>query len=103
MADTTADRSTPDGVYATLFVRHSGQLIEAYWQTARVLTPEEHFHLKKAWLNPQDTFIVVNGEGSTVRTFQETDTSAWLQFFDLRVANRCETESLREYPPGYDH
>ena len=100
MADITADRSTPDGVYATLFVRHWGQRIEAHWETSRALLPEEHFHLKKAWLNPQDAFVIINGEGSTARTLQETDTSAWLQFFDLRVANRCETESLREYPPG---
>lgn len=35
-------------------------------------------------------------------SFTETDVSAWLQFFDLRIANACELQSRDDEPPGRD-
>jgi hypothetical protein len=72
------------------------------WTLARPLLADERFHLKKAKDRATNPFMLANPEGDLSRTSTETDTSSWLQFFDLRVANQCEQESAREYPPGWD-
>jgi hypothetical protein len=92
----------PAGVYATLFARHDVQEVTFEWSTARPLLGSEHFHLIKARNSPTAVFMLVNGEADLGRSFTETDASARLQFFDLRVANECEVLSEDEFPPGYD-
>jgi hypothetical protein len=89
----------PDGVYATLRARHAGDEVTMEWTAARALTGGEHFHLLKTRLDPTAPFVRANPEADVARSHVETDASAWLQFFDLRVANACEDESLDEFPP----
>ena len=67
---------------------------------ARALLPGEHFHLLKRVGDPEGAFSRANPEADLSREFRETDPSSPLQFFDLRVANECEQESLDEFPPG---
>ncbi len=86
----------PAGVGAVLFASHVGDAVTLNWSGVRALGADEHFHLNKAWLDPTDYFRPINPEGQATTTFTEVDTSAWLQFFDLRVANACETLSLPE-------
>ena len=95
------DARYPVGVYATLRVRHVGQLVTLDWSRARALLAGEHFHLLKAWSDPS-SFSRVNPEGDTALEHVETDTTTRLQFFDLRVANACEDQSADEFPPGLD-
>lgn len=45
---------------------------------------------------------MVNAESKTTLTWVETDTSAPLQFFDVRIAGTCENLSLDDEPPGWD-
>jgi hypothetical protein len=90
----------PDGVYAVLRARHQGDEVTFTWTAARPLLADEHLHLTKAHEQANATFARVNPEADVTRSHAETDTSSWLQFFDLRVANGCEVESLPEYPPG---
>lgn len=93
---------TPAGVGPALRARHQGDAVTMDWTRARALLADEHFHLRKAWIDPADPFIRINREADLSRTFTETDRSAWLQFFDVRVANKCEGEAWPEYPPGFD-
>ena len=88
----------PDGVYATLFASHSGHEVTFHWDSARDLLPAEHFHLLKTVDEPTNTFAHANPESDLSRSFTEVDPTASLQFFDLRVANGCEDESLDEFP-----
>jgi hypothetical protein len=92
--------SFPDGVFATLFARHQGDEVTFHWDTARALLPGEHFHLLKTVDDPTAVFNRTNPESDLTRSYTETDVSSPLQFFDLRVANLCEQESLDEFPPG---
>ena len=92
--------SFPAGVFATLRARHDGQEITLTWDAARALLPGEHFHLLHADADPSTPFTRLNADGSLARSYTETRRTARLQFFDLRVANACEDESLREYGPG---
>lgn len=89
----------PDGVYTTLFAGHEGHEVTFRWESARDLLAAEHFHLLKTVNDPTNAFGRVNPEGDLSRGHVETDRSSPLQFFDLRVANGCEDESLDEYPP----
>jgi hypothetical protein len=97
----------PDGVYATLRASHAEGAqrddVTMAWGAARALLPGEHFHLLKAWGTPTSAWVRVNAEADLSRARAETDTTARLQFFDLRVANPCEDQSLDEFPPGYDN
>jgi hypothetical protein len=99
-SDVSADASVPDGVHIQLFVRRQGDDITAHWAGARPLLPGEHFHLLRAWDRADVGFEHVNGETSTARSYTETDTSGRIQFLDLRVADPCETLSLREFGWG---
>jgi hypothetical protein len=92
--------SFPEGVYAVLRARHDGDVVTMMWPRVRALLSGEHFHLRKSPLAANGTFGRINPESDLSLEYTETDTSAWLQFFDLRAANRCEQESLTEYPPG---
>ena len=49
---------------------------------------------------PTAIFVPVNPFGDLSLSHAETDTSAALQFFDLRVASPCGQLSEDEYPPG---
>ena len=92
--------TTPDGVDATLRMTHDGHAVTAHWAAARGLLAGEHFHLLKGVNEPTSTFTMVNPAGDVARSFTEVDPSAVRQFFDLRVANACEVQSVDEYPPG---
>jgi hypothetical protein len=91
----------PDGAGATLFALHEGHAVAFHWATARALLPAEYFHLLKASDQPANAFARVNPEADGTRVHVETDTDSALQFFDLRVANGCEDESLDEFPPTF--
>lgn len=94
-----AEVQLPDGVYATLRARHDGDRVTFTWADARSPLPGEHFHLLKAAGDPASTFARVNPEQDLAREHSEADVTAPLQFFDLRMANACEVQSLDEYPP----
>ena len=98
--DETADAVFPDGVHATLFLTHDGQEVTLDWTGARALGAGEHFHLKKTVGDADTDFVLISPEPYTERQWIESDPSSALQFFDLRVANPCETESADEFPPG---
>ena len=44
-----------------------------------------------------------DGEGQLTTTWTDTDPLHPLQYFDLRIANTCEIQSVDDEPPGYDH
>lgn len=93
----------PDGVYTTLFGSHAGGQVSFRWTTARPLLPDEHFHLLKATGDPRALFTRANPEADVQREHSEPrDPASEREFFDLRVANECEQESLDEYPEGFD-
>ncbi|MEM7248392.1 MAG: vWA domain-containing protein [Acidobacteriota bacterium] len=89
----------PDGVYTTLFVANRGEEIRAHWETARDLERREGYHLLKAVNHPTEPYTQVNPMGDLSRDYVETDTSARIQFFDLRVDTDCGDLSIDEYPP----
>jgi hypothetical protein len=66
----------------------------------RALLTGEHFHLRKARDTATSVFGLVTPEGGVARSYTETDSSSPLQFFDLRIANACEDESLDDEPAG---
>jgi hypothetical protein len=90
----------PEGVGATLRARHDAHEVTLSWADARALEAGEHFHLLKA-TDATAAFGQANAEADLGRTHVETDESAPLQFFDLRVASACEQVSADEYPPSY--
>jgi hypothetical protein len=90
----------PDGVYAVLRARHDDDLVTFTWSASRPLLAGEHFHLLKARLAANGSYERANPEADLSLSHAGVDTSAWLQFFDLRVANTCEELSLPEYLPG---
>ena len=98
----TLDEAPPAGVGTVLFATKRGDEIRLSWITLRPLLPGEHPHLLKTTLDPRRRFTRVSVEGDMSPGYAETDTSAWLQFFDLRVANGCERESLPDYPPTFN-
>ena len=91
----------PDLLGWSLRVSHQGQQITANWTGARALLPGEHFHVNKG-TTPQ-VLVMVNPENQLGLTWTETDTRSPLQFFDIRIANSCEEESLDDEPPGWDN
>jgi len=92
----------PAGVGPVLRVRHAGDEITVDWSRARALLAFEHVHLMKAWVVPNGIFRRANPEGDVSLAFTETERSGNPQFFDLRVANKCEGLAAAEYPPGWD-
>jgi len=95
-----AELEFPAGVGATLRAAHDGDLVTLSWDAARGLLAGEHFHLLKTSTDPAGSYRRVNPESDLARSHVETDTSSRVQFFDLRVANECELQSLDEFPPG---
>jgi hypothetical protein len=67
------------------------------WPGSRALLAGEHYHVLKS--PDSSSFAMVNAEGHLSTTWTETDTSEPLQFFDIRVANPCEIQSLADDPP----
>jgi hypothetical protein len=100
--DDVSEADLPEGVGAILRASHDGDRVEMLWPAARRLLSGEHFHLLKAWGQATSAFSRVNPEGDVSSSFAEVDTSEDLQFFDLRVANACEAQSLDEFPPTID-
>ena len=96
--------SLPDPVPPcwTLRARHVADTVTMDWSLVRSLLPGEHFHLLKARLSAAEPFTMVNPEPDLSLSFTEIDASAWLQFFDLRIANECEVQSGDDEPPGRD-
>ncbi len=86
----------------TLRARHVGDLVTMDWSLARPLEPGEHFHLLKAAPDPRGPFSMLDAEGDRTLTWTETDVATRIQFFDLRIANRCELVTADDEPPGYD-
>jgi hypothetical protein len=85
-----------------LRARHVGDEVTMLWPSVRPLLAGEHFHLLKAATDPLTRFARVNPEGDLSLSWVETDASAPLQFFDLRIASACEDESADDEPPGWD-
>jgi hypothetical protein len=92
----------PDYALDPLRASHVGDAATFRWPAVRALLPGEHYHLLKASLDASRSYSRVNPEADLSLSYSETDTSGWLQFFDLRIANDCELESLREWGPGFD-
>jgi hypothetical protein len=91
----------PEGVGAVLFLSHEGDRVDLRWDGSRALLAGEHFHLLKARDNAEDSFFASNPEGDLSLGSQDTDVTSRLQFFDLRVADRCESLSADEFPASY--
>jgi hypothetical protein len=95
----------PAEFWDALRVAHAGEQVTLDMSRARSLLAGEHFHVLKAVASPTAAFTRVSAEGLAATTWSETDASAALQFFDVRIASSCERESRKEYPiypPGYD-
>ncbi len=90
----------PDFLGWSLRVSHLGQQVTLDWTGGRALVAGEHYHVTKG-TDPQ-VLGMVNAENQIAETHVETDTSARLQFFDVRIANSCEEVSLDDEPPGWD-
>ena len=90
----------PDLLGWSLRVSHVGPQVTLNWTGARALLPGEHFHVLKG--TDPTVLVKVNPEDQTTLTWTETDVSSTLQFFDVRIANSCEEESLDDEPPGWD-
>jgi hypothetical protein len=86
----------------TLRARHVGDVVTMDWSLAHPLNPGEHFHLLKAAPDPRGPFPMIDPEGDLSLTWTETDVATRVQFFDLRIANRCEIVSGDDEPPGFD-
>lgn len=93
------DTGFPDYLGWALRVSHSGPAVTLDVTGSRPLLPGEHFHVLKGYV-PQ-VLGQVNPERQTAPTWTETDTSRTLQFFDVRIANSCEEQSLDDEPPTY--
>ena len=105
VTDVSDDAIRPAEVWAPLRVTHSRQQITLDWTGARSLLAGEHFHVLKALGTPTIPFEHANSESDTSRSWTNVDTSSWIQFFDVRVADACENVSRKEYPVypnGYD-
>jgi hypothetical protein len=98
VSDESAE-ALPDGNGAVLFLSHVGDTIELRWDGARALEAGEHFHVLKQSQAADETFFMSNVEGDVSTRMTETDRTSRLQFFDVRVADRCESLSLDEFPP----
>jgi len=86
----------------SLRARHVVDLVTMDWSLAHPLNPGEHFHLLKAAPDPRGPFAMLNPEADLALTWTETDVATRIQFFDLRIANRCELVSGDDEPPGFD-
>ena len=94
------DAYTPNGPGWTLRARHVVDLVTMDWTGSPALLAGEHYHVLKGY--DETSFAMVNAEGQLPVTWTETDTSRWLQFFDIRVANTCEIQSLDDEPAPWD-
>ena len=91
-----------------LLVRRGGRHRESGLLLGRALPPAdvaddrgqiEDYHVLDG-TGPAGWAQRANPEADGARSHAETDTTSPLQFFDLRVANGCEEESVDEFPPG---
>ena len=90
----------PDYLGWSLRVHHVGQQVTLDCTGSRALLPGEHFHVLKG-IEPR-VLAMANPEAQTTLTWSNTDTTARLQFFDVRIANSCEEMSLDDEPQGWD-
>ena len=89
----------PQPLGPVLRARHAGDAVTMDWSLAPALPAGDHFHLQKAWDEASCCFRRANPEGDRSTSFTETDRSSWLQFFDVRRANACESEARPETAP----
>jgi hypothetical protein len=97
-----ADPTFPSGVGWTLRASHVGEQVKFTWTGSRALLAGEHYHMLKGFDSVQP-YPMINGENQLAQTWVETDAAHPVQYFDLRIANSCEVQSLDDEPPGYDH
>ena len=83
---------------AVLFASHVGHEVSLRWDGARALQVGERFRLRKAAPSAIGPFETVADADGLTRLHVETDPSRPLQYFELRVANRCEELSLDKFP-----
>jgi hypothetical protein len=96
------DPSQPAPICWWLRVTHVGDLMTLDWSRGRACLPDEHVHVRKRAGDPQGALALVSAEGLLARTWSDTDTASRVQFFEVRYANACESESLDDEPPGVD-
>jgi hypothetical protein len=96
------DPSQPAPICWWLRASHAGDRVTLDWSGSRALLPDEHVHVRKRVEDPQGAFALASAEGLIATTWSDTDTTARVQFFEVRYANECETESLDDEPPGMD-
>lgn len=94
------DASTPSGPWWTLRILHDADVVTLSWAGSRPLVAGEHFHLLKG--HDETSFTMINPEGQLATGWTEVDATRPLQFFDVRIANPCEIESLDDEPAGWD-
>ena len=92
---------TPAGMCWPLRVSHVVDDVTLDWGAARALLRGEHFHVMKVVLDPSLPLTMVNGEADLSTRYAENDRSAWLQFFDVRIASECELVSADDEPPYF--
>jgi hypothetical protein len=90
----------PAGTGIVLFLTHDGDSVELRWDGVRPLVAAEHFHLLKLRRGLDDAFFQVNQDRHRTPSWTETDSGSRLQFFDLRIADHCESISADDFPPG---
>lgn len=100
--DDVADPTPPMHFCWPLRVHHAGDAVTLDWSLGRSLQPGEHLHVLKRSGDAAGAFSLVNAEGETGTTWSETDLTARVQFYDVRVANQCEVSSADDEPPGLD-
>ena len=88
-----AGGALPTDAGPVLRARHAGDEVTLLWPALRPLDPGEHVHVRKSPRDARGPFVRVSAEGDPGASFSETDVSASLQFFDVRIASACEDES----------
>ena len=78
---------------------HLGDEVTLEWGDARALLDGEAFLLLEAD-DVAAPFTRVNPADDRTLSYTETNTTAPLQLFDLRVGNPCGEVSPDEFPPG---
>jgi hypothetical protein len=95
-----APAGTPELLGRPLRIRHVGDQLTLDWTGARALLTDESYRVLKG-VDPS-ALSGVNPDGHVTTTWADLDTSARLQFFDVRIAAPCESMSLDDEPPGWD-
>ena len=91
---------TPSVICWPLRVSHVGDDVTLDWSLARALAAAEHVHVGKG--STPTALPRVNPETEQRMTWTERDTVRRRQYFEIRYANACESQSIDEEPAGFD-